>query len=208
MSIGQERGHAKRSGRRPGSSGTREAVLAAARRHFAQRGYDRASLRAIAAEAGVDQKLIAHFFGSKQQLFVAAIGLPLNPADVLPALLAGDRSSLGERLAAFLIEVLERPELHQRLTGILRAAASEPEVARMLREFLTREVAIPAAVLLGTNDARFRINLVGSQLAGLVIARYVVAVEPLASMPPAAVATAVAPTLQRYLLEPIPADKH
>jgi AcrR family transcriptional regulator len=206
MSSRQEREQVRRSGRRPGTSGTREAILAAAGRHFAQHGYDRASLRAIAAEAGVDQKLIAHFFGSKQQLFVAAVGLPLNPAEVLPGILAGDRASVGERLAGLLVDVLEHPELHQRLTGVVRAAASEPEVARMLREFLTRELFGPAAELLGTEDAPFRVNLVGSQIVGLVMARYVVAIEPLASMPPKAVAAAVAPTLQRYLLGPLSSD--
>jgi AcrR family transcriptional regulator len=198
---------ARRGGRRRGPSGTREAILAAAGRHFAQHGYDRASLRGIAAEAGVDQKLIAHFFGSKQQLFVAAVGLPFNPGEMLPAILAGDPASIGERLAGLLVEVLEQPELHQRLTGVIRAAASEPEVARMLREFLTRELFGPAAEMLGTDDGPFRANLVGSQIVGLVMARYVVAIEPLASMPPNAIAAAVAPTLQRYLLGPLGKDK-
>jgi AcrR family transcriptional regulator len=196
----------RRGGRRPGTSGTREAILAAASRHFAQHGYDRASLRGIAAEAGVDQKLIAHFFGSKQQLFVAAVGLPFNPGEVLPAILAGDRATVGERLAGLLVNVLEQPELHQRLTGVVRAAASEPEVARMLREFLTGELFAPAAELLGSEDGAFRANLVGSQIVGLVMARYVIAIEPLASMPPTAVAAAVAPTLQRYLVGPLGRD--
>jgi AcrR family transcriptional regulator len=203
MSNRDEGNAVRRGGRRPGPSGTREAILAAAGRHFAENGYDRASLRGIAAGAGVDQKLIAHFFGSKQQLFVAAVGLPFNPGDVLPAILAGERESVGERLAAFLVDVLEQPELHQRLTGVVRAAASEPEVARMLREFLTRELFLPAAELLGTEDGSFRANLVGSQIVGLVMARYVIAIEPLASMPPRAVAAAIAPTLERYLLGPL-----
>jgi Tetracyclin repressor-like, C-terminal domain len=99
--------------------------------------------------------------------------------------------------------VLEQPELHQRLTGVVRAAASEPEVARMLREFLTRELFAPAAELLGSEDGSFRANLVGSQIVGLVMTRYVVQIEPLATMPPKAVAAAVAPTLQRYLLGPL-----
>jgi AcrR family transcriptional regulator len=203
MSNPQERPAVRRGGRRPGTSGTREAILAAAGRHFAEHGYDRASLRAIATEAGVDQKLIAHFFGSKQQLFIAAVDLPLNPADVLPAILAGDPDTIGERLGRLLVDVLEQPELHQRLTGVVRAAASEPQVARMLREFLTHELFGPAAELLGTDDGPFRANLVGSQLVGLVMTRYVIAIEPLASMPPEAVAAAVAPTIQRYLVGPL-----
>jgi AcrR family transcriptional regulator len=203
MSNSDEGRAVRRSGRRPGTSRTREAILAAAGHHFARHGYDRASLRSIAAEAGVDQKLIAHYFGSKQQLFVAAVGLPLNPAEVLPAILAGDPDSTRERLAGLLVEVLERPELHRRLTGVIRAAASEPEVARMLREFLARELFRPAAQMLGADDGAVRANLVGSQLVGLVMARYVIAIEPLATMPPDAVAAAVAPTLQRYLLGPL-----
>jgi AcrR family transcriptional regulator len=206
MSNRHESQAVRRGGRRPGTSGTREAILAAAGRHFAEHGYDRASLRGIAAEAGVDQKLIAHFFGSKQQLFVAAVGLPFNPGEVLPGILAGDPGSVGERLAALLVEVLEQPELHQRLTGVVRAAASEPEVARMLREFLTRELFTPAAELLGSEDGPFRANLVGSQIVGLVMARYVVQIEPLATMTPKTVAAAVAPTLQRYLVGPLSPD--
>jgi AcrR family transcriptional regulator len=207
MSSRDEGRAVRRGGRRPGPSGTREAILAAAGRHFAHHGYDRASLRGIAADAGVDQKLVAYFFGSKQQLFVSAVGLPFNPGEVLPAVLAGDRESISERLAALLVEVLEQPELHQRLTGVVRAAASEPEVARMLREFLTRELFDPAAEMLGTEDGPFRANLVGSQIVGLVMARYVVAIEPLATMSPTAVAAAIAPTLERYLLGPLGRDE-
>ena len=199
-------GPARRSGRRRGNSGTREAILVAASRHFAEHGYDRASLRAIAADAGVDQKLIVHYFGPKQRLFVAAVGLPFNPAEVFSTILDGDSSSRGERLAALVTDVLEQAEIHQRFTGVVRAAASEPEVARMLREFVSREVLAPAASLLGTDDAAFRINLVGSQIVGLVMARYVLAIEPLASMPPRAVAAAIAPTLERYLHGPL--DPH
>jgi hypothetical protein len=119
---------------------------------------------------------------------------------VLTSILAGDRGSINDRMAAILAEVLEQPELHQRLTGVVRAAASEPDVARMLREFLTRELYTPATELLGSDDGPFRVNLVGSQIVRLVMARYVVQIEPLASMPPKTVAATVAPTLERYLL--------
>jgi len=132
-----------------------------------------------------------------QQLFVAAVGLPFNPGEVLPAILAGDPASVGERLAEVLVDVLGQPEIHQRLTGVVRAAASEPDVARMLRELLSRELFALAAELLGSEDGPFRANLVGSQIVGLVMARYVVQIEPLASMPPKEVAAATAPTLQR-----------
>jgi len=199
-----ERARARRAaGRRPGSSGTREAILAAAARHFAENGYDRASLRSIAATAGVDHKLIAHFFGSKERLFVAAIGLPLNPAEVLPPILNGDRENVGERIAALLLTILEQPQVHQRLTGVIRGAAGQPEVARMMREFLGRELFARASDLLGSDDGAFRANLASSQIVGLIMARYVIKVEPLASTPPDAVAAAIAPTLQRYLVGPL-----
>jgi AcrR family transcriptional regulator len=193
----------KRSGRRPGDSGTREAILGSARRQFATRGYDRTTIRAIAAEAGVDPALVPHFFGSKQQLFLSVVELPFEPSVVLPALLAGDRAEVGDRLARFIVSVLEDPDGRSRITGMVRAAATEPEAARMLRELLTRRVFVPLADALGVDDARLRANLVGSQIVGLVMARYVVAVEPLATLPSAAVVRAIAPTLQRYLTEPL-----
>jgi len=191
------------SGRRPGASGTREAILAAAGRQFAEHGYDRASMRAIAAAAGVDQKLIAYFFGSKQGLFVATVGLPFNPAETIPALLAGDRRRLGERIAALLTDVLERPELHQRLTAVVRAAAGDPATARMMREFLTNELFAPAAEVLGGEDAILRLSLAGSQVVGLITARYIVGTEPLASVPPARLAELIAAALERYLTGPL-----
>ena len=197
------RSSTRRPGRPPGPSDTRAAILAAASRRFAEVGYDRASLRAIATDAGVDQKLIAHYFGSKQQLFVTAIGLPIDPGAILPAVLAGDRAGLPERLAAALVTVLEQPEVHERLTGIVRGAASSPEMARMMREFLTRAVFEPIAASLDVEQPLLRATLVGSQIVGLLMARYVVAVEPLASRPAQALAAAVAPTHERYLVGPL-----
>jgi AcrR family transcriptional regulator len=194
---------ARPSGRRPGHSGTREAIRVAAARQFAEYGYDRTSMRGVAAEAGVDQKLIAHFYGSKQQLFVAAMELPFNPAIAIPAVVAGERHEVGRRLATFVLATLEDPEARRGLTGLIRAAASEPEAARMVREFLMSEVFGPIAAALAVDEPDFRVNLVGSQVVGLVMARYVVGVEPLASAPPEAVAAAIAPTFQRYLVEPL-----
>jgi AcrR family transcriptional regulator len=193
----------RRPGRRPGANTTRLAIVEAAGRQFAVHGYDRTSLRAIAAEAGVDPKLVSHFFGSKQRLFVAAVGLPLNPAEILPAVIAGDPALLRRRIADTLTAILEQPELHQRLTGVVRAAASEPAVARMLGEFLSGEVFPSAEVALGGDDARLRLNLFGSQLVGLVVARFIAGVEPFAHTAPAIVADAVAGTLERYLRGPL-----
>jgi AcrR family transcriptional regulator len=195
---------ARRSGRRPGASGTREAIREAAARLFAERGYDRTSIRAIAAAAGVDQKLVAHFFGSKQRLFVEVFTPPFDPAVAIPEVFTGDRADIGDRVAHFLLSVFEDPEGRQRMTGLIRAAASEPEAARLVRDLISREVLARIVDALGVDDADVRASLLGSQLVGLAMARYIVAVEPLASMPADAVAAAIAPNLQRYLVEPLP----
>src|SRR5262249_25020974 len=160
----------RRSGRRPGDSGTREAILTAARRQFAEHGY-RAAMRGIAAEAGVDQKIIAHFFGSKQQLFLAAVGLRLNPVDVLPAVLAGgDPATVTERLVALIARILEQPELVQPIAAVIRASATEPDVRQLLREFFPGQLLEATRGLLGSGDPALRLNLFGSQIVGLILA--------------------------------------
>ena len=194
---------ARHPGRRPGDSGTRDAIARAARRQFSELGFDRTSLRSIASEAGVDPTLVSHFYGSKQQLFVTVVELPFEPGVVLPELLSGDRAGVGARLAGFILGVLESDEGRGRITGLVRAAASEPEAARLVRELVTRELLTPVAESLGADRPTLRAAFCGSQIVGLVMARYVVAVEPLASTAPDAVVRTIAPVLQRYLTEPL-----
>jgi AcrR family transcriptional regulator len=193
----------KKAGRRPGRSVTRGAILAAARRQFAELGFDRTTMRSVAAEADVDPALVSHYFGSKQQLFLEVVELPFDPAAVLPGLLAGDRRKVGERLARLFMSVLDNPDARDRWIGMIRAAASEPAAAETLREILTQRVFVPLAETLGVEDAQLRATLVGSQIVGLVMARHVVGVEPLASLPSEDVARVVGPTLQRYLTQPL-----
>ncbi len=192
-----------RSGRRPGDSKTREAILAAARQQFGEQGYDRTSVRSIAAQAGVDPALITHFHGNKQALFTAVVELPFEPRKVLPRLLADGPEQVGRHLAEFAVGVMESPDGRRRLLGLVRAAASEPEAARLVRELITTEILGPLAAALPVEDAPYRASLVGSQVVGLAMARYVVAVEPLASQRPEVVAASIAPTLQRYLTGPL-----
>ncbi|MEA2192017.1 MAG: hypothetical protein QOI73_2138 [Solirubrobacteraceae bacterium] len=197
----------RRSGRRPGDSGTREAIRAAAIEQFSQRGYDRPSMRSIAQQAGVDPALVSHFFGSKHALFVDVVELPFDPAQVIPMVFGdGDRAQVGTRLAGFLVGVLDQPAARRRIVGLVRAAASEPEAARMVRELLAREIFARVVEQLRVDDAQLRANLVASQVVGLVMARYILGLEPLASMAADDVAAAVAPTLQRYLTEPLAAS--
>lgn len=196
-------GSQRRSGRRPGDSGTRAAIKAAARRQFAALGYDRTSLRSIAQEAGVDPALVGHFFGSKQKLFTTVMELPFDPATAIPLILDGDRAEIGHRFASFVLSLLESPEGAARVTGLVRAAASEEEAARMVRDLITRDILTPLADRLGLDHPKLRGSLTGSQVVGLVMARYVVKVEPLASLPADQVADLIAPVLQHYLAEPL-----
>jgi AcrR family transcriptional regulator len=190
----------KRRGRRPGPSGTREGIAEAARRQFAELGYDRTTMRSVAADAGVDPALVIHYFGSKQQLFLSAVDLPFRVSDLVQRLQNGPRRELGERVARFALEVLGDPEGRERWTGMIRAAASDPDAAAILRDVLTRRIFQPLAEALGSDDAQLRANLASSQMVGLVMVRYVIGIEPLASAKEDTVVFAIAPTLQRYLV--------
>jgi AcrR family transcriptional regulator len=188
-----------RSGRRPGVSGTREAILDAARRAFAEQGYQRATIRGVAELAGVDPALVHHYFGTKQGLFVAAVQLPINPVERLSAVLAEDPELVGERMIGVFLSVWDHAANHSPLLALVRSAVGDEQAASMLREFITEEVLGQIARQLGSPDARLRATLVGSQLVGLIMTRYIIRVEPLASAPAAQVAAAIGPTLQRYL---------
>jgi AcrR family transcriptional regulator len=188
-----------RTGRRPGDSGTREAILDAARESFAELGFSDTSVRAVAARAGVDQALVHHYFGNKDGLFAAAMELPFDPAAVAPALLEGGVDGLGERLVRFFLEVWEQPESRVRIQAMLRSALTQDAAAELLRDFVTREVLGRVAAAVDVPDAPLRAALVGSQLVGLGMLRYIVRVEPLATADRETVLDAVAPTVQRYL---------
>lgn len=191
---------AVKRGRRPGPTATPEAIRAAARRQFSELGYDRATIRSIAAEAGVDPALVVHHFGSKQQLFLEAVQLPFPVEALVERIVEGPRSQVGERVIRFVLAVLDDPEARARWEGMIRAAASEPEAARVLRDVLSAKVFGPLAERLGGDDAALRASLSGSQIVGFVMARLVVGVEPLASLDDETVVRALAPTLQRYLV--------
>jgi AcrR family transcriptional regulator len=200
---------ASRRGRRPGASGTRAAILSAAQRQFAEIGYDRTSIRSIADEAGVDQRLVGYFFGSKQQLFIAAVELELSPdlAEVIPDVFSGNRRTLGRRLAQNMLALLEDPRSRDQVIGAVRAAASEPEAARMLREMrarLVREVETPVAEALEDDEVELRIAVVHSLFLGVVMARHIVGAEPLASLDSEQLVALLGPILQRVLTGPLP----
>jgi AcrR family transcriptional regulator len=193
----------RRRGRRPGTSEAREEIARAARGQFAALGYDRTTIRSVAAEARVDPALVIHYFGSKQRLFLAAVELPFEVSELVERLQHGPRTKVGERVAQFVLEVLEDPEARARWTGIIRAAASDPDAAGILREVLKQRIFEPLAQALHSDDAALRANLVGSQVVGLLMARHIVGVEPIASTGTEILVTAIAPTFQRYLTGPL-----
>jgi len=198
-------GRPRRGGRRPGESGAREAILDAATQAFAAAGYDRATLRGIAAEAGVDPALVLHYFGSKEGLFEAALELPVRPGDVL-ARAAADPDRLGATAVRVFLEVWEPPETRVRLMAMLRSAMTNDTAMATIRDLLVREVFGPITATLGVSDAPLRATLVGSQFLGLAIMRFVARLEPVTSASVDELVAAVGPTVQRYLTGDIAAE--
>lgn len=190
---------ARTAGRRPGESGTREAILEAARAAFAETGYDRATIRGIAGGAAVDPALVLHYFGSKEGLFEAALELPVRPADVFARGAAAGPDQLGATVVRTFLEAWEPPETRVRLLAMLRSAMTNDTAMGMIRDLLVREVFGPITQTLGVPDAQLRATLVGSQLVGLAIMRYIGRLEPLASASVDELVAAVGPTVQRYL---------
>jgi AcrR family transcriptional regulator len=189
-----------RTGRRPGAGGTRERILSAARSHFTEVGFDGATIRGIAAAAGVDPALVPHYFGSKEGVFRAAVEFPVNPADFLPRLLEPGLDGLGERLARFFLDTWDSPA-GSPLLALIRSVVANETAAELFRDFVSREVLGRLADAIEVDNPELRTNLVASQLVGLAMVRYVVRIEPLASASPEEVARWVGPTLDRYLGE-------
>jgi AcrR family transcriptional regulator len=195
----------RKLGRRPGESQTSEAILAAARAQFADRG-TAATIRSIASAADVDPALVLHFYKSKDDLFVAAMRWPFDFEQAVEEIAGGPRGRIGQRLADFFLSIWDQPEQREPVVGLLRAATTSEQAAELLRDALGRRLLGPIGERIDCEHAALRTSLCGSQLVGLGIARYVVKVEPLASLPPQHVAALIAPTLQRYLTGPVPAE--
>jgi len=193
---------ARRSGRRPGGTRTRTAILESARRLFAARGFDGASLRAVAGDAGVDPALVVHFFGGKDELFAASLQLPYSP-DEIHGMLAGDPQTLGRRVAVLYLKKLFR-EKAATVGSLLRSSVTNPRAAAMLRRTLEATAHAIFPRLLPGAEAELRGELVASHMMGLFLARRILAVEPIASEDEDRLVEMVAPTLQRYLTGPLP----
>lgn len=173
-------------------------MLDAARSLFAEVGFERATIRGIAARAGVDPALVHYFFGSKEELLRATLVLPFDPEAVF-AVLDEDPGDEGRALVARVLQLWGQPQVRERFTALLRAAVSREEATVALRELLTRELVRRLAGRVGTDDAPLRAGLVASQLAGLAMTRFVVGIEPITAASDAQLVAAVGPTIQRYL---------
>lgn len=188
-------------GRRAGSPDTRSEILDAARAEFAENGYDRATIRAIARRAGVDPALIHHYFGTKDELFAASIDIPGPAADLALRMLAdGDDDQLGRRLAETFFTVWEREEARSSLLGILRAAmGGEDQAVVAFRQFLTSALMEQIAPKIEGENPRLRALLMASQLVGVAMTRYVMKLEPIATAPIDDIIELVAPRVQSYV---------
>jgi AcrR family transcriptional regulator len=203
MAEGAAGATARGPGRRPGSPDTRKAILAAARELFAHRGFGGTSVRAIAAQAGVDPALVHHYFGTKNDLFVAALELPVDPRQVIAPIVAEGADGAGERLLRAFLSVWEDPEVRFALLGVVRGFL-EPDGHRLLTEGFLPTVLVPAGVALGIDEPERRMPLVASQVIGLIMTRYVLEVPAIAAMSADEVVATYAPLVQHFLTDPLP----
>ncbi len=190
-------------GRRPGAPDTRAEVLAAARTSFAERGFRGTTIRAVAASAGVDPALVHHYFGTKDDLFVAALEIPVDPRAVLAPIVAAGPDGAGERLLRTFLGVWDDPAIQPALLALARSAVAE-DLGGLVREGFIPVVVGPVLAALVADRAEVRIPLVTSQMLGLIVTRYVLAVPQMAHMSAEDVVARMGPVLQHYLTGDLP----
>lgn len=186
-------------GRRPGGLDTRGAIVTEARRQFGDAGYGPTTLRGVAAGAGVDPRLVLHYFGSKRRLFLEAVELPVDPAVVVTQVLQGESGTVGERMANMVLSVLDDPAPRQVFLGLLRSAVNDDEAAGLVRDILTDRMLLPIARAVGADRPELRAAMVASQVVGLAVARHVVALPPMATASREELVAALAPAITHYL---------
>ncbi|MGO4678338.1 TetR/AcrR family transcriptional regulator [Microbacterium sp. 2MCAF23] len=191
----------RRRGRPRGESGSRGRIVAAAEHEFGENGYDGATIRAIAGRAEVDSALVHHYFGTKADLFAEVVGIPLRPDVDVPAIVQGPRDEVGERVVRYVLEAFERPEVRRRGVTMIRVALGSKAMSPVLVGFLARELIGRITALLEVPDAALRATLVASQMAGLIVTRYVVRLQPIADAPIDELVARIGPTIQRYLFD-------
>ena len=190
-------------GRRPGAPDTRAEVLAAARASFAEKGFRGTTIRAVAATAGVDPALVHHYFGSKDDLFLAALQMPVDPRELLAPVVAQGPDGAGERLLRTFLSVWDDPDTQVQLLAVVRSVLSA-DGATLLQEGFIPVVVGPVLAQLVADRPEVRIPLVTSQVVGLIVTRYLIALPPMAHMPAEEVVARIGPVLQHYLTGDLP----
>jgi AcrR family transcriptional regulator len=190
-------------GRRPGAPDTRAEVLAAARTSFAEKGFRGTTIRAVAASAGVDPALVHHYFGTKDDLFLAALEMPVDPREILAPVVALGPDGAGERLLRTFLSVWDDPEIQVRLLAVVRSVLSE-DGATLLKEGFIPVVVGPVLAQLVADRPDVRVPLVASQVVGLIVTRYLIALPPMATMPAEDVVARIGPVIQHYLTGDLP----
>nr|WP_202891775.1 TetR family transcriptional regulator [Kribbella shirazensis] len=173
--------------------------MRAARESFADKGFAATSIRAVARQAGVDAALVHHYFGSKDELFIEAMALPLDPRVVAARILDGTREDLGRRIVAVFLGVWESDEGQQRMKAMLRSVVTSDEVARLMREGMTRMILEPVSQFLEPPDAKLRVGLIASHMIGVALTRYVVELEPVAAADLETLVDRISPAIQQYV---------
>ncbi|WP_062900104.1 TetR/AcrR family transcriptional regulator [Mycobacterium avium] len=194
----------RRRGRPAGSSGSRERILASARELFARNGIRNTSIRAVAAAAGVDSALVHHYFGTKEKLFAAAVQIPIDPMQVIGPLRKVPVDDLGYALPSMLLPLWDS-EVGAAFIATLRSILAGEEIS-LFRTFIQDVIGVEVGPRVDNpaGSGVIRIQFVASQLVGVVMARYILELEPFASLPPEQIAATIAPNLQRYLTGDLP----
>jgi AcrR family transcriptional regulator len=196
---------ARRAGRWRTGQQNRQRVIDAARERFMRHGYERATVRAIAADAGVDVAMVYYFFGSKEGLFTAStLTGPEHPLHQVAALLDEGNEQIGPRLVRRFLEHWEEGAVFEPFLTLWRSAAIHPQARKVLHDSLAGPIAKRVAAEFEVADAELRVELVASHLAGLAFARYQLRIEPIASAPIEDLVVWVGQTVQRYLTDPNP----
>ena len=188
-----------RTGRRPGTSDTRDQILGVARRLFATRGYDATSLRGIATDAKVDPALLIHYFGTKEGLFTAATGLPTGLSEVFAGQQGQTLRDFAESLVRSYLRFVDSDQSRNAILALVRSAVSNEKAAAMLREFLSAELLPVIASRTGHENAPLRASLVAAQLMGVAMLRHVVRLDSVAGATADEIVALVAPVIEHYL---------
>lgn len=193
-----------RRGRRRSSpdtgSDTRADIVAAARQEFVDNGYDAASLRAVARAAGVDAALVHHYFRDKADLFAATLDIPIRPDRIVSEILLGPRDAVGASIVRAIITRFDDRATRDTVIALVRTALGHEFAARLLRQFLLREVLHRVTTGLNLDDGELRASFAASQLVGLIVARYGIRIDPLVDATTDEVVARIGPVVQWYLL--------